>query len=148
MKILTTLTLAALALLFTACGTTKSQRIAQNEAAFNTYTPAERKMIRTGQVAVGFDQDMVRMALGDPSREATVDTSGGRQIVWEYRKLKPTLGLGIGGGIGTRGGGIGTRGSGVGIGTGVGVSPNKTNSLKRIVFDPHTGKVSQIESYD
>lgn len=142
MKTVTTLTLAALALLLlTACSSTKSQRISQNEAAFNTYTPAERKMIRTGQVAVGFDQDMVRMALGDPSRESTVDTAAGKQIVWEYRKLKPTLGIGVGGGIGT-------GGSGVGIGTGVGVSPNRTNLLKRIVFDRQTGKVAQVESYD
>lgn len=40
-------------------------------------------MIRTGQVAVGFDQDMVHMALGDPSRETTVDTAAGKQVVWE-----------------------------------------------------------------
>jgi len=141
MKLLTPLLLAALALLFTGCGTTKNQRIAQNEAAFNTYTPAERQMIRTGQVAVGFDQDMVRMALGDPSREATVDSAAGKQIAWEYRQLKPSLGIGIGGGIGT-------GGSGVGIGTGVGVSPNKTKLLKRVVFDRQTGKVSQVESYN
>lgn len=123
------------------CASTKSQRISQNEALFNTYTPTERKLIRTGEVAVGFDQDMVRMALGDPSREATVDTAGGKQIVWEYSQLKPSLGIGLGGTIGT-------RGSGVGIGTGVGVSPNKTKLLKRVVFDRQTGKVSSVESYD
>lgn len=141
MKQLTALTLATLALLIAACGTTKSQRISQNEALFNTYTPAERHMIRTGQVAVGFDQEMVRMALGDPSRETTVDTAAGKQIVWEYRQLKPTLGIGVGGGIGT-------RGSGVGVGTGVGVSPNSSKLLKRIVFDRQTGEVARVESYD
>lgn len=139
MKTLTTLIL--LALFLTGCGTTKNQRISQNEAAFNTYTPAERLMIRTGQITVGFDQDQVRMALGEPSREATVDTAAGKQIVWEYRELKPSLGLLVGGGIGT-------RGSGVGVGTGVGVSPNKTKLLKRIVFDRQTGEVSKVESYD
>jgi len=141
MKTLYALCMASFALLLAACGTTKNQRISQNEALFNTYTPAERKMIRTGQVAVGFDQDMVRMALGDPSRETTVDTTAGKQIAWEYRELKPSLGL-------TLGGGIGTGGSGVGVGTGVGVSPNKTKLLKRIVFDRQSGKVSRIESYD
>lgn len=128
-------------LLLAACSSTKNQRISQNEALFNTYTPAERQMIRTGQVAVGFDQDMVRMALGDPSRETAVDTAAGKQIVWEYRQLKPTLGIGVGGGIGT-------GGSGVGIGTGVGVSPNRTNLLKRVVFDRQTGEVARVESYD
>jgi hypothetical protein len=135
-----TYALLLLSLLAAGCGTTKTQRITQNEALFNTYTPAERRMIRTGQVAVGFDQDMVRMALGDPSRETTVDTAGGKQIAWEYRELKPFLGLSLGGGIST-------RGSGVGIGTGVGVSPDRTKLLKRIVFDRQTGKVSRIESF-
>lgn len=141
MKTLTALTFATFALLFAACGTTKSQRIQQNEALFNTYTPGERQMIRTGQVAVGFDQEMVRMALGDPSREATFDTAEGKQIAWEYRQLKPSLGVGLGGGIGT-------RGSRVGINTGVGVSPNNTKLLKRIVFDRQTVKVSSVESYN
>jgi hypothetical protein len=97
-------------------------------------------MIRTGQIAVGFDQDMVRMALGDPSREVSVDTAGGKQIAWEYRELKPSMNVGIGGGIGT-------RGSGIGIGTGVGVSPNRTNLQKRVIFDRQTGEVTKIESY-
>jgi hypothetical protein len=130
-----------LAIICAGCASTKSQRIQQNEALFNTYTPAERQMIRTGQVAVAFDQDMVRMALGDPSREATVDTAAGKQIVWEYRQIKPSLGIGLGGGIGT-------RSRGLGIGTGVGISPNKTKLLKRVVFDRQTGKVSKIASYD
>jgi hypothetical protein len=141
MKKLTLLTLASCALLFAACSTTQNQRITQNQAAFDSYTPAERQMIRTGQIAVGFDQDMVRMALGDPSREATVDTAAGKQIAWEYRQLKPSLGIGLGGGIGT-------RGSGVGIGTGVNVNPNNSKLLKRVIFDRQTGKVSQIESYN
>lgn len=133
--------LLALLLVLTACSSTKNQRISQNEALFNTYTPAERQMIRTGQVAVGFDQDMVRMALGDPSRETTVDTAAGKQIAWEYRHLKPSLSIGVGGGIGT-------GGSGIGIGSGVGVSPNKTDLHKRIVFDRQTGEVARIESND
>ena len=140
MKTLTILTLATYALLFSGCASTQSQRISQNEALFNSYTPAERKMIRTGQVAVGFDQYMVHMALGDPSRETTVDTAAVKQIVWEYRQLKPTFGIGLGGSVGT-------KGSGIGIGTGVGVSPNKTKLLKRVVFDRQTGKVASVESY-
>ena len=123
------------------CASSKSQRIAQNETLFNSYTPTERKLIRMGQVAVGFDQDQVRMALGSPSRETTVDTAAGKAIAWEYRELKPTLGLSVGGSIGT-------RGSGVGIGTGVGVSPDRTRLLKRIVFDRQSGNVSKVESYD
>jgi len=98
-------------------------------------------MIRTGQVAVGFDTDQVRMSLGDPSREATIETPTGKAVVWEYRELSPSLGISLGGGIGT-------RGSGVGLGTGVGVNPNNTKLLKRITFDRKTGDVSRVESYN
>ncbi|HKK17774.1 MAG TPA: hypothetical protein VJ952_03750 [Opitutales bacterium] len=140
MKLLSSVSLTACLFLLLACATTQNKRITQNEALFNTYTPTERKLIRMGEVAVGFDQDQVRMALGDPSRETTVDTAAGKAVVWEYREINPSLGLSVGGGIGT-------RGSGVGVGTGVGVSPNRTNLLKRIVFDRQTGEVSKVESY-
>ena len=140
MKTISLLLAIIIALLTAACSTT-DKRISQDEALFNTYTPGEKKMIRTGQIAVGFDQDQVRMALGDPSRETTIESTGGKQIVWEYRELKPSLGLSVGGGIGT-------RGSGVGIGTGVGVRPDRTKLLKRVVFDRHSGTVAKIESHD
>lgn len=141
MKILLSISLIVAAVFIAGCASSANQRITQNEALFNTYTPAERKMIRTGQVAVGFDQDQVRMSLGDPSRETTIDTTAGKAIVWEYRELKPSLGVSLGGGIST-------RGSGIGLGTGVGVSPNNTKLLKRITFDRHTGEVSRVESYN
>jgi len=133
--------LLAVLFLFLVVGCTNpvQQRITRDEALFNTYTPAERKLIRTGQVAVGFDQDQVRMALGEPSRETTVDTAGGKAIVWEYRELSPRVGF-------TLGGGMGTRGSSMGVGTGVGVSPNQTKLLKRITFDRQTGEVSRVET--
>ena len=139
MKFMNAVLFAIIGLLLAGCAST-SKRISQNEALFNTYTPAEKKMIRSGQIAVGFDQDMVRMALGDPSREVSMDTAGGKQIAWEYRELKPPMNVGIGGGIGT-------RGSGIGIGAGVGVSPNRTNLQKRVIFDRQTGEVTKIESY-
>lgn len=140
MKFLSFTTLIACLLSLVGCGTTQNQRISKNEALFNTYTPMERKLIRMGEVAVGFDEEQVRLALGRPSRETTIDTAAGKQIVWEYREISPALGLSVGGGIGT-------RRSDVGVGTGVGVSPNQTKLLKRIVFDRKTGEVSKVESY-
>ncbi|HBR95005.1 MAG TPA: hypothetical protein DEA90_12665 [Opitutae bacterium] len=141
MKTLTFWTLALFAVLFTSCSTPQSQRISQNQATFDTYTPGERQMIRTQQIAVGFDQDMVRMSWGDPTHEKTVSSATGKQIVWEYRQIKPSMGISLGGGVGS-------RGSGVGIGTGVNVNPNNTKLLKRVVFDRQTGKVSTFESYN
>ena len=141
MKKLTLLTLASFTFLFAACSTPQSQRISNNQASFDSYTPGERQMIRTGQIAVGFEQDMVRMSWGDPTRESTVSSAAGKQIVWEYRQIKPSMGISLGGGVGS-------RGSSVGIGTGVNVNPNNTKLLKRVVFDRQTGKVSTFESYE
>jgi len=126
--------------LLTGCATT-STRIDQDKALFNTYSPGEQRMIRTQQIAVGFDQEMVRMALGDPSRETTIDTAAGKSVAWEYRQIRPSLGFSIGGGIGT-------GRSGVGIGTGLGVRPDRSKLLKHITFDRQTSKVSKIESYN
>ena len=98
-------------------------------------------MIRSGQVAIGFNPEMVKLALGEPSRETTIESAGGRRIVWEYRELAPSIGLGVGGGVGT-------RGSGIGIGSGVGLSPTRTKLLKRITFDRITGDVDSVESYN
>jgi hypothetical protein len=127
------LTLAVLS----ACSTT-GQRISDQRALFNSYTPDERRLIRMGQVAVGFDADQVRMALGKPSREHSIRSAAGNEIVWEYRQFKPGFGLGIAG-----------SSSGIfGAGVDVHASPERTRLLKRIVFDPRSGKVSVIESFE
>lgn len=141
MKTICQLICIAVIALTSACSSTSS-RISKDETLFNTYTPAEKKMIRTGQVAVGFDQDQVRMALGDPDREATVENAGGKQIVWEYRNIKPSLGFSVGASTGS------WSRSGVGTGVGVGVSPDRTKLLKRIVFDRLSGTVKSIQSFD
>ncbi len=135
------LCLAVLALTWAGCAS-PSGRIQQNEARFNSYTPAEKRLIRMGDVAVGFDPEQVRMALGEPSRERTVSTASGKQIVWEYREIRPAVGLSFGGGI--RSGGKGS----VGTGVGVHASPDRTKLLKRIVFDRQTGNVARIDTYE
>lgn len=93
-----------------------------------------------GEIAVGFDQDQVRMALGDPSREATSDTASGKQIVWEYTEIKPKLGFSLGAATGT------WKASGVGVG--VTARPDKSKVIKRVIFDRVTGEVSKIDSYN
>ena len=134
MKLLSTYLIILIAGLLTGCATTGT-RIDQNKALFNTYSPGEQGMIRTQQIAVGFDQEMVRMALGDPSRETKIDTAAGKSVAWEYRQIRPSLGLSVGGGIGTGG-------------TGVGVRPDRSKLLKHITFDRQTSKVTKIESYN
>lgn len=140
MKCFTIIVGTALLSGFLGCANSQNTRISRNEALFNSYTPTERKLIRMGEVAVGFDQDQVRMALGQPSRERSLGTATGKQIVWEYRALDPKVGVSLGGSVGTRGSGVGAR-------TGVGLSPNQTKLLKRIVFDGKTGEVNKLEMY-
>ena len=124
------------ALVLAACAS-PSTRIDDNEALFNSYTPEERRLIRSGQVAVGFDQDQVRMALGEPSRVRSVTTVNGTQSVWEYRDIQINPGVF----------GSATIRRGADAGVGAGAAPD--NRLrKRITFDRATGTVSRVESYD
>ena len=133
--------LALVTLLGLGCASTRSQRIQQQQAKFESYTPAERKLIRMGEVAVGFNPDQVRMALGEPDRITTVETHLGQSIAWEYLELDPTLGFSLGGIFGS--------GGQRAIGTGVDVraSPSKTRLRQLVIFDQQTGRVRKIESY-
>lgn len=140
MKFSLSLISVAFALLCLGCAS-PSNRISKDEALFNSYTPDERRSIRMGQVDIGFDQDQVRMALGEPSRRASTTSAGGIKETWEYRELRPSLGLS---------GGAGTSGGGVRLGTGVGVrvDPDRTRLLKRVSFDPQTRRVIAVQSFE
>ncbi len=47
---------------------TLDSRIKQNQALFDTYPVEVQSNIRMGKVALGYDEAMVRMAMGDPTR--------------------------------------------------------------------------------
>ena len=65
--------------LISACSTTKSY-----PPKFYGYTPTEQNFIKSGQIAVGFDEDQVRMAWGNPNNiENTRDT-----FIWTYKERK------------------------------------------------------------
>jgi hypothetical protein len=53
--------------ILTGCSTPES-RIAKQPDLFNSLTPDQQQMIREGRVGIGFDMDMVKLALGDPDR--------------------------------------------------------------------------------
>lgn len=124
------------AALVASCATTGT-RIERNEELFNSYTAEERRLIRSGEVAVGFDEDQVRMALGPPSRVTSRTTSAGRETVWEYRELDP--GVRVSAGANTRHGPV--------AGVGVRADPDRTRLLQRIRFDPNSGTVAKIETF-
>ncbi|HWZ96109.1 MAG TPA: hypothetical protein VNW30_13010 [Opitutaceae bacterium] len=70
-------------LLFVSCST-PDRRIQENPETFNHCTPQQQELIKQGKVAVGFDEEMVRLALGDPDRIATRTDASGQSEVWHY----------------------------------------------------------------
>jgi outer membrane protein assembly factor BamE (lipoprotein component of BamABCDE complex) len=73
---------AALALSF-GCSTPET-RIRRNPELFAQLSPEQQELIRRGQVAVGFNAEMVRLALGEPDRYTTRSDQDGTSEVWHY----------------------------------------------------------------
>ncbi|HWL14195.1 MAG TPA: hypothetical protein VNR00_01240 [Opitutus sp.] len=63
---------------------TPETRIAKQPELFNRLTPEQQQMIREGRIGMGFDQDMVKLALGDPDRVRERIDSSGRSEIWMY----------------------------------------------------------------
>jgi hypothetical protein len=101
--------LVALVLALAGCATTPADRIAQHRSAFDTWPAEVQTKIRAGQIAVGFTEEQVRMALGDPERVITRTTEQGVSLVWAYRHRGPhySFGMGMAGGSGRTGYGAG-----------------------------------------
>ena len=70
------LSLASLVLL-SACSSTPDARIAKNQAVFGNFPAAVQQKIRAGEVDVGFTPEMVRLALGEPTRQFNRQTGAG-----------------------------------------------------------------------
>ena len=73
----------ALALLLAACATPAS-RIRQNPELFASFPLDVQSRVSQGQVDLGFNADMVTMALGKPDREYRRKTDQGDVLVWSY----------------------------------------------------------------
>jgi outer membrane protein assembly factor BamE (lipoprotein component of BamABCDE complex) len=82
-RILLLASAAALAALFTGC-TTPESRIAESPQVFARLNPDQQALVKAGQIAVGFDMDSVKLALGDPDRVLVVTDAGGQHEVWRY----------------------------------------------------------------
>ena len=65
------------------CSTPQS-RINDNPAVFARLTPEQQQMIKEGKVAIGFDQAMVKLALGDPDRVRERTDASGTSEIWSY----------------------------------------------------------------
>jgi outer membrane protein assembly factor BamE (lipoprotein component of BamABCDE complex) len=73
--------LAALA--FAGC-TTPESRIRRNPEAFARLSPPQQELIRQGQISLGFDREMVRLALGEPDRVTIHTDARGTNEIWRY----------------------------------------------------------------
>jgi hypothetical protein len=75
---------SAVAVLFSFGCSTPETRIRKNPELFAQLAPEQQEMIRRGQVAVGFNAEMVRLALGEPDRYTTRTDQDGMSEVWHY----------------------------------------------------------------
>lgn len=74
---------AVAAFFFVGCST-PATRIKNNPTAFANYTLAQQEMIKQGKAGIGFDQEAVRLALGEPDRVRTYLTKEGTSQIWSY----------------------------------------------------------------
>lgn len=94
---------------FSGCSTAES-RIQAHQEAYNASTPSVQAKLRAGRVEVGFTQEQVLIAMGEPDRRYTRTTALGTTVVWAYTDHKPAVSVGFsmaaGGGSSLLGGGV------------------------------------------
>ncbi|MFT3869606.1 MAG: hypothetical protein QM715_14215 [Nibricoccus sp.] len=84
---------ACLTLAFLAGCSTPEARINQNPEAFAKLSPGDQQLIREGKVAVGFTQEMVKLALGDPDKIYTRTDANGVNEAWSYTTYETDAGV-------------------------------------------------------
>lgn len=76
-------------LLAAGCATTPESRIRARPELFASFPAETQERIRAGGVAIGFTEDMVRMALGEPDQVLRRETAGGTATIWSYTDSRP-----------------------------------------------------------
>ncbi len=118
------------------CASSPTSRADKNSAAVASWPADVQTKVREGKVAVGFTQEQVRVAMGDPDQTLTQTAAQISREIWVYLDHGPKFSFGLG--VGSGGGGSSTAGA-VGVSTG-GRGPRE---LMRVVFEG--GQVSAIE---
>ncbi|MGH0028806.1 MAG: hypothetical protein ACQGVC_03375 [Myxococcota bacterium] len=127
-----------LALLALACASSPDDRIAKEQDDFDTFPPAVQEAIRAGEVKVGFTEQQVLLAVGEPDRRTEVVADDQVAHVWTWQRTSPGIGIGLG--SGHYGGGVGVGG---GISTGRG---SRTEDVRRVELV--NGVVTRIETLE
>jgi hypothetical protein len=94
-----------------------------------------QQKIRAGEIAVGFSEEQVLMALGEPDHRTQVTAEDAAAEVWTWRRSVPGVAVGIG---------TGSRSGRVGIGTGVTVGEG-ARSEDEMVVELVNGRVTRFE---
>ncbi len=134
--------LIAASFLLVGCASTPEQRIARNSESFNQLPAATQERVRKGEVAVGDAPNIVRLALGEPSRVLQQQSADGVSEVWVYSGNGGpnfSIGLGIGSFGSNIGGGVSTQipvGGGVGDETRVVFRQQAVVAIERSVANP------------
>ena len=123
-------------LLLAACASTPASRIADQPAIFARYPSAVQQKILSGQIEVGFTADMVRLALGEPSRKFIRQAGTGESEVWIYHDDSPRFSVGLG---------LGSVGRHSATGVGVASSTGGYDPEERMRVTFRDGQVSEID---
>lgn len=73
----------AAALLLGACATPQS-RIERSPDSFQALTAEQQALVKDGKIAIGFSEDAVKLALGEPQRVTQRTDEKGRSTIWRY----------------------------------------------------------------
>lgn len=84
-------------LALSACQSFPTDRISAHQADFNSWPPQVQAQVRQGLIQVGFTQEQVWMALGDPQTKSVAGPPGNVTEVWVYHRRAPRFGFGFGG---------------------------------------------------
>jgi hypothetical protein len=135
-------TVAACAALLAGCNTPET-RIANSPQVFARLNPDQQALVKAGQIAVGFDMDTVKLALGDPDRVLMETNANGQHQIWRYVTYEDYQGVVIYGGYWHRYRGWGGPYFWGGVPYYDGY-PARVHERIRVIFD-QTGHVSAIQ---
>jgi outer membrane protein assembly factor BamE (lipoprotein component of BamABCDE complex) len=96
-RILLLASAALVAALLAGCSTPES-RITDSPQVFARLNPDQQALVKAGQIAVGFDMDSVKLALGDPDRVLVETDANGQHQIWRYVTYEDYQGVRIYGG--------------------------------------------------
>jgi hypothetical protein len=135
MRLLPLIPALCLAALLAACSTPDS-RISGNQAAFDRFPADVQQKLRAGQIEIGYTQEMVRIALGEPARQFTHKSEQGDSDLWVYHDEGPRFSFGVG---------VGSGGRHSGVGGGLAMSTGGYDPDEKMRVEFREGKVSAIE---